>query len=136
MNPNSENNNLIVIAEDSLTQSESLKYVLEGFGYRVLIGNNGEIALLLIKKEKPLLVITDIIMPVMDGYELCRYIKADKNLNDVPVILLTSLADATDVIKGLESGADSYIMKPFTEKYLLSRINNVLKNRHLLIKEK
>lgn len=136
MNNNNENNNLIIIAEDSLTQAESLKYVLEGFGYRVLVGNNGEIALLLIKKEKPLLVLTDIIMPIMDGYELCRYIKADKNLHDVPVILLTSLADATDVIKGLESGADSYIMKPFTEKYLLSRIKNVLANRHLLIAEK
>ena len=131
-----ENNNLIIIAEDSLTQAESLKYILEGFGYRVLVGNNGETALFLIKKEKPLLVLTDIIMPVMDGYELCRYIKADKNLNDVPVILLTSLADATDVIKGLESGADSYIMKPFTEKYLLSRIKNVLANRHLLKREK
>ena len=131
-----ENNNLIIIAEDSQTQAESLKYMLEGFGYRVLVGNNGEIALLLIKKEKPLMVLTDIIMPVMDGYELCRYIKADKNLNDVPVILLTSLANATDVIKGLESGADSYIMKPFTKKYLLSRIENVLANRHLLVRDK
>ena len=136
MNNNNENNNLIIIAEDSQTQAESLKYVLEGFGYRVLVGNNGEIALSLIKKEKPLLVITDIIMPVMDGHELCRYIKADKNLNDVPVILLTSLADANDVIKGLESGADSYIMKPYTKKYLLSRIKNVLANRHLLVRDK
>ena len=136
MTNSNENNNLIIIAEDSLTQAESLKYMLEGFGYRVLVGNNGEIALSLIKKVKPVLVITDINMPVMDGYELCRYIKIDKNLNDVPVILLTFLADATDVIKGLESGADSYIMKPFTEKYLLSRIKNVLANRHLLEKEK
>jgi len=136
MTNSNENNKLIIIAEDSQTQAESLKYILEGFGYRVLVGNNGETALLLIKKGKPLLVITDIFMPVMDGYELCRYIKADKNLKDVPVILLTSLADATDVIKGLESGADSYIMKPFTEKYLLSRIKNVLANRHLLEKEK
>jgi len=136
MSANSKNNNLIIIAEDSLTQAESLKYVLEGFGYRVLVGNNGETALSLIKKEKPLLVITDVIMPVLDGYELCRYMKTDKNLYDVPVILLTSLADATDVIRGLESGADSYIMKPFTEKYLLSRIKNVLANRHLLRNEK
>jgi len=131
-----EPDNLIIIAEDSPTQAERLKYMLEGFGYEVSHVINGREALVLINKRKPLMVITDILMPEMDGYELCHKIKTDERLWDTPVILLTSLSDTTDIIKGMECGADSYLMKPFKEQYLLSRINQILANKHLLMGER
>ncbi len=127
---------MIVIAEDSLTQAERLKYMLESFGYEVSHGIDGMEALALVRKRKPLMVIADILMPGMDGYEMCRQIKTDEKLCDIPVILLTSLSDTTDVIKGLECGADCYVMKPFKEQYLLSRINHILENKHLVLSKK
>ncbi len=136
MKQNQEPANLIIIAEDSLTQAESLKYMLEGFGYEVSHVINGREALAMISKRKPLMVITDILMPEMNGYELCHLIKKDERLWDTPVILLTSLSDTTDIIKGMECGADSYLMKPFKEQYLLSRINQILANKHLLMGER
>ncbi|HEX2245409.1 MAG TPA: ATP-binding protein [Gammaproteobacteria bacterium] len=81
--------------------------------------------------RKPLMVISDIVMPEMDGYELCRSIKADEQLADIPVILLTSLSDPKDVFKGLECGADNFIVKPYDEPFLLSRIRFILANRQL-----
>jgi len=122
MSKNKDHNNLILIAEDSPTQAENLKFILENNGYKVAHGINGQETLKLLKKLKPLLIISDILMPVMDGYELCRHVKADENLKEVPVILLTSLTEAEDVLKGLECSADSYVMKPFNEQHLMSRI--------------
>lgn len=126
-------NKLIVIAEDSLTQAEKLRYMLEGFGYKVLHGIDGKEALALVRKNPPLMVIADILMSGMDGYEMCNLIKTDKELWKIPVILITSLSDTTDVIKGMECGADGYIMKPYNEGYLQSRINHVLENKHLIL---
>jgi DNA-binding response OmpR family regulator len=123
------NKNLIIIAEDSPTQAENLKYILEKNGYKVAYGLNGQETLNLVEKDKPLLIIADIIMPVMDGYELCRQVKADENLREVPVILLTSLSEAEDVLKGLACGADSYVMKPFKEQHLMFRIQSILASK-------
>lgn len=119
----------ILIVEDSPTQVEKLKYLLEKNDFIVSIAYNGREALSLIDKGRPSIVITDIVMPQMDGYELCSTIKGNKNLSDIPVILLTALSESMDVIKGLECGADSFIMKPFDEKYLLSRIRYSLRNK-------
>lgn len=121
--------NIVAIAEDSPTQAEELKYILEKNGYKVLHGLNGQEVLKQVRENRPLLIIADILMPVMDGYELCRRIKTDNDLSKVPVILLTSLTHTEDVLKGLECGADSYVMKPFNEQHLISRIYSVLKNR-------
>jgi len=129
-------NNLILIAEDSPTQAENLKFILENNGYKVAHGLNGQETLKLLKKHKPLLIISDILMPVMDGYELCRHVRADENLKQVPVILLTSLTEAEDVLKGLECGADSYVMKPFNEQHLMSRIQSILASKASLGDEK
>ena len=131
-----ENNKLILIAEDSLTQAETLRYMLERSGYTVRHAIDGKDALAAVREEKPLMIISDILMPEMDGYGLCKMIKDDDTLWNIPFILLTALADSTDVIKGIECGADSYMMKPYTEKYLLSRINQILENTHLLMRNK
>ena len=126
----------ILIVEDSPKQAEQLKYLLERHGYAVTVAANGKEALAAGRRRKPTIAISNIIMPDMDGYQLCRQIKADENLKDIPVILLTSLSNPTDVIKGLESGADNFIMKPYNEEYLLSRINYIIANRELRKSEK
>lgn len=123
--------NLILIVEDSPTQAEKLKYMLEKHGYRVRSAGNGREALASLGREKPITVISDIVMPEMDGYELCRRIKANQEFHEIPVILLTSLSDPEDVIMGLECGADFFIMKPYNETFLLSRIQHILANRTL-----
>jgi diguanylate cyclase (GGDEF)-like protein/PAS domain S-box-containing protein len=129
MKPEMNNNSIdILIAEDSRTQADLLGFLLEQHGYRVTIAANGKQALEAAQAQKPTLVISDIVMPEMDGYELCKAIKSDEKLRDIPVILVTTLSDSQDVIRGLECGADNFIRKPYDERYLLSRINYLLMN--------
>jgi len=121
----------ILVVEDSLTQAEQLKFILEKRDYKVTVANDGVQALEYIKKSMPDLVVTDILMPKMNGYELCERIKEDERLKHIPVILLTSLSDPTDVIQGLKTKADNFITKPYNEKFLLSRIQHMLVNIEL-----
>ncbi len=116
----------VLIVEDSPTQAERLRYILEQQSHRVSLARNGKEALALIHDHLPTMVISDIVMPEMDGYELCRTIKANPNLRDLPIVLVTSLADPQDVIKGLECGADSFVPKPYDEAYLLSLLRQIL----------
>ncbi|MDO8768462.1 MAG: EAL domain-containing protein [Burkholderiaceae bacterium] len=121
----------ILIAEDSPTQAERLRHLLEQHGYSVTAAANGREALALLERRKPTLVISDIVMPELDGYGLCKAIKADMKLKDIPVMLVTTLADPQDVIRGLECGADNFVRKPYEERYLLSRIDYLLMNHEL-----
>jgi signal transduction histidine kinase len=132
MTPNAQ----ILIVEDSPTQAERLRYLLETNGYDVRVAGDGGTALAAIKESMPALVITDVVMPEMDGYTLCKAIKSDEELREVPVILLTSLAEPQDVIRSLQCGADNYIRKPYEERYLLSRISNILTSRELRLNGK
>jgi PAS domain S-box-containing protein len=116
----------ILIAEDSLTQAVHIKHLLESHHYKVSVAQNGKQAMDRLSKHKPSLVISDILMPEMNGYELCKKIKSNKNIKDIPVILLTRLSDPEEIIEGLSCGADSFITKPYDEKYLLSHIEKVL----------
>ncbi len=121
----------ILIVEDSATQAERLQHVLEEHGYRLSAARNGREALAAIRANAPTLVISDIVMPEMDGYQLCRLLKQDDQFKNLPVILLTSLSDPVDVVRGLEAGADNFVFKPYDEDYLLARIAYLLANRHL-----
>ena len=121
----------IMIVEDSPTQAVKLQIILEEAGYTVTVSENGKDALRRLKDKLPDVIITDIIMPDMNGYELCSIIKADDHLNNIPVILLTSLSDPKDVLGGLEYGADNFITKPYTKEFLLSRIDYVLINKKM-----
>jgi len=121
----------ILIVEDSPTQAEYLRQLLEEHNFHVALATNGEQALLMAHQHKPALVISDVVMPRMDGYELCKAIKSDNTLKAIPVMLVTSLASAHDVMKGLECGADNFIRKPYDEKYLLARIEHILINQTL-----
>ncbi|TAN49765.1 MAG: PAS domain S-box protein [Methylococcaceae bacterium] len=121
----------ILIAEDSRTQAEQLRYLLEQQGYQVTVAANGRAALAAAQARKPALLISDIVMPELDGYGLCRAIKSDDTLKDIPIILVTSLSDPHDVVDGLECGADNFIRKPYDGEYLLSRIQYLLMNLEL-----
>ena len=134
MKPGDETSNdsvLILIVEDSPTQLLKLHHVLERHEYGVIATTNGQEAFDALKMHVPTLVITDINMPGMDGYELCRRIKDHPKLQQIPVILLTSLADPKDILRGLECGADNFIVKPYDDEFLLSRIQYVLANLEL-----
>jgi two-component system, cell cycle sensor histidine kinase and response regulator CckA len=121
----------ILIVEDSITQSEQLKHLLEQEGYRVTVAGDGKEALSHLASHKPTLVISDIVMPVMNGYELCKHIKSNETTWEIPVILLTSLISSEDVLEGLSCGADNFITKPYNEEYLLSIIAKILASGRL-----
>src|SRR5712692_6573170 len=95
----------ILIAEDSPTQAQQLKHLLEERGHAVTVAADGKQALEAAHTRKPALIVSDIVMPGMDGYALCKRVKSQEKLKDVPVILMTSLSSPEDVIKGLECGA-------------------------------
>jgi PAS domain S-box-containing protein len=116
----------ILIVEDSPTQAEQMKQFLKENNFNVTHAENGKQALAILEKFIPDLVISDILMPEMDGYELCTRIKADKRLMDLPVILLTTLNDPEDVLNGLTCGADNFYTKPYQEDYLMSQILQII----------
>lgn len=130
-----KNDEEILIVEDSATQAEQLRYILEKHDFRVSTAANGREALSAISRQKPSLIISDILMPEMDGYELCREVKADNTLRDIPVILLTALSDPLDVIRGIECGADSFITKPYDEEALISGIRQMQADRFYPVRE-
>ena len=121
----------ILVVEDSPTQAEQLRHLLDESGYSVAVASNGREALIKVAEKRPLLIISDIVMPVMDGYEMCSNIKRDPELMEIPVMLLTSLSEAEDVIKGLQCGADNFIGKPYDQEYLLARIEDIITTRAL-----
>lgn len=126
----------ILIVDDSITQAEKLRFYLEDENYECFVAYNGLDALILMKQHQPHLVISDVVMPQMDGYEFCHQAKTDLALKHIPIMLLTSLSDTLDIIRGLESGADNFITKPYDIDYLLTRIDYILTNRALLREEK
>jgi len=116
----------ILIVEDSRTQAEYLRHILETEGYRVLLADNGREALEQVATFLPTIILSDIVMPEMDGYEFCRRIKEEKGTAEIPVILVSQLFDTADVIRGLESGADDFIIKPYDPGYIRTRISGIL----------
>ena len=116
----------VLVVEDSPCQAEQLRHMLEKHGYAVRIATNGNRALELIGEDLPSLVISDIIMPEMDGYQLCAAIRADDRIRDLPVVLLTALSSPRDILHALQCDADNFITKPYNESYLLSRMENIM----------
>ena len=121
----------VLIVEDSATQAEQLKYLLDEDGYSAIVASDAKRALVLARKHKPSLIMSDIVMPEMDGYTLCKMVKADSELKDIPVVLLTSLTGAEEVLKALQCGADNFVRKPFDHNRLLKLIEYMLTNREL-----
>lgn len=118
----------VLIVDDVPSLITTLRYKLSKKGFEVLTAQNGEDALHLCREKMPDLVISDIDMPVMDGYELCRAIKDDPELNSTPVILLTFMHTADNLMKGVEAGADNYLTKPYDDDTLFSTVEELLEN--------
>jgi len=120
------NSREILVVEDSPTQAVPLQFLLEEQGYEVIAARNGQEGLAAARQHKPDLIISDIIMPVMNGYDMCHAIKQDEALQDIPVILLTVLSDTGDIVRGLKAGTDYYVTKPYDEDHLLSTVEFAL----------
>jgi two-component system cell cycle sensor histidine kinase/response regulator CckA len=121
----------LLVVEDSPTQAEELKLVLRSEGFEVEAASDGASALRRLRAKQFDLVLSDILMPRMSGYELCRAVKSDEARKDLPVILLTTLRDPMDIVEGLESGADNFITKPYEPRYLVRRVQGILENRRM-----
>lgn len=120
--------NEIMVVEDSATQALMVQSLMEENGYRAIVARDGRDAMSLLKERLPDLLISDIMMPEMDGYALCREIKSREQWKHIPVILLTQLSEAEDIVKGLESGADNFVTKPFNPELLISQVEYLLVN--------
>jgi len=117
----------ILLIDDSDFFAKCIKDILEAANYIVIHANKGEDGLRMVRAEKPDLVLLDVVMPDMDGFEVCRILRDAESNNLMPIIMLTSMDNQEDKLIGLELGADDYITKPFNNRELLSRVKNTLK---------
>jgi twitching motility two-component system response regulator PilH len=116
----------VLIVDDSMTQRQLMSRVLEQFGLTVLIATDGVEAWDQLQHAQPDIVVLDIIMPRMNGYEVCRKIKMDPAMQNLPVVMCSSKTEEFDRYWGMKQGADAYIAKPFQAKELLSTIQKLL----------
>ncbi|NIM19270.1 MAG: response regulator [Candidatus Latescibacteria bacterium] len=116
----------ILAVDDEPHILQILKFTLEKAGYQVITAQDGVEALELIGEVKPHLVILDVMMPKMDGFEVCRKMREDFKMNQIPIIMLTARGDLNEKVKGLEGGANDYLIKPYSNEELLLRVRNVL----------
>lgn len=117
----------ILIIDDCEFLTDYISMVLTQAGYQTFAATNGEEGIQKVKECDPDLVLLDVILPDVTGFDVCRILRADQSNNLRPIIMLTSQRDEKDKIKGLELGADDYITKPFNERELISRVNNTLR---------
>lgn len=117
-----QNKPLILIVDDNKENLKILGNILKDNNYSIAIATSGEESLSLLWKNIPELILLDIMMPGMDGYEVCRKIKSEKRTKDIPVIFLSAKDDTDDIVKGFEAGGVDYVAKPFNSRELLARI--------------
>ncbi len=130
-NPSEAEAPKVLLVDDNTANLQVLRETLDGLGYKLLIAKNGKSALEIVRKAHPDLVLLDIMMPEMDGYEVCRRLKSAEETRHIPVIFLTAMADAEDEAKGLALGAVDYITKPINPELVRARVQNHLElKRH------
>lgn len=112
----------ILLIEDEVSIQELLRFNIEKEGYIVVTAGDGEKGLALVKSEKPDLIILDLMLPVLDGFEVCKTLRAKKETSLIPIIIMSASDDVADKVIGLELGADDYITKPFNPRELTVRI--------------
>ena len=116
----------ILIAEDEPDIRELVTFMLKFAGYEVVAASNGEDAVRTASRERPDLVLMDVRMPRMTGYDACRMMKANPNLRDVPVVFLSAKGQESEIQSGLEAGAEAYLLKPFSPAELTNRVRGIL----------
>lgn len=119
----------VLVIEDEQDIQELIRYNLAKEGYRVTLAETGEDGLSHARNQTPDLILLDLMLPGIDGLEVCRQIKADQTLRPVPIIMLTAKGEESDIVTGLELGADDYVTKPFSPKVLVARIRAVLRRQ-------
>ncbi len=122
---------LILAIDDEKDILKLLQYNLEREGYQVACAKTGEEGLETVKSKRPDLVILDIMMPGIDGLEVCKVLRANKDTKNIPLLMLTAKTSEVDEILGLELGASDYISKPFSLKVLLARVKNIFRNQEI-----
>ncbi len=126
----------VLIVDDDLTARETLVAMLEGEHYDLQLAKDGAQALQLLEQIQPDLILLDVMMPGMDGYEVCRRIRATPQLAEVPIILLTALDDRASLVRGIESGADDFLSKPADRRELTARVRTITRlNRYRMLME-
>ncbi len=125
----------ILVAEDSPTQAQHLKWMLEDSGFRVSVASNGKGAVELMGRENIAVVITDILMPEMDGYGVLEHMKNDEYLRGVPVIIVSAVDEFESALRCIEMGADDYLLKPYNPALLKARITACLEKGRLRDRE-
>jgi len=128
-------NQLILAVDDTPNILKAIQYILAKAGYSVLTARDGDEAFILIKKERPALVISDIMMPGLDGYELCSRLRSEEATSLIPFIFLSAKDTVNDRIKGIQTGADGYLTKPFHRDELLALIKTVLTRHRIYIEQ-
>jgi DNA-binding response OmpR family regulator len=116
----------ILIADDEPNIVVSLEYLMKRAGYEVIVARDGQQAIDAVRRERPRLVLLDVMMPGKSGYDVCTEIRADETLRDTLVLMLTAKGRDTDVDKGLGVGADAYMTKPFSTKELAAKVAEML----------
>ena len=122
---------LILVVDDNPANIEILQMRLQAQGYQIRTANDGEQALIAVAEDQPDLILLDVMMPKLDGIEVCRRLRADKMLPFVPIILVTAKADSKDVVAGLNAGGDEYLTKPVDQAALVSRVKSMLRIKAL-----
>lgn len=120
----------VLIVDDEPTIAELIEFNLHKAGYRVLKADNGHTAIQLVRSDKPDLIILDLMIPGIDGMEVCRKLKGQQHTASIPIIMLTAKNEEVDKIVGLELGADDYMTKPFSPRELVARVKAVLRRSH------
>ena len=120
----------VLIVEDEEALVTLLRYNLEREDFRVNAASDGEEALMLAKEETPDIILLDWMLPLMSGIELCRRVRRMPSLTEVPIIMLTAKGEEADKVRGLESGADDYVTKPFSPAELIARMRAVMRRTH------
>ena len=119
----------ILVAEDDPVTRRFVVSLLEEGGYRVLVAEDGENALATAIRDRPDLLVSDLVMPYRDGYEVLRAIRSDERLKDLPVLILSMRDREDDIVRGFELGADEYVVKPFNAREFLARVRKLLEPR-------
>lgn len=119
----------VLIVDDEQPIRELIKYNVEKENFSTLPVENGTNALITARAEHPDIIILDLMLPDISGLDVCRVLKGDSETSSIPIIMVTAKSEDSDIVKGLELGADDYITKPFSPKVLIARINSVLRRR-------
>ncbi|MBN1257648.1 MAG: response regulator transcription factor [Planctomycetes bacterium] len=123
----------ILVIEDEEDIGELVRYNLAAEGYQVFVADSGEDGLKLARSKKPSLIILDLMLPGIDGLEVCKSLRKDTATDGIAIVMLTAKGEETDIVIGLELGADDYIVKPFSPKVLIARIKAVLRRKSRVI---